>query len=109
MSAGAAAAPPEPSANLPAARAEALPASEPVSPNDVAWTVSLASSAMVVAPGANVTLTATANQESMARSGLIVILDGSTVVKPRCGSGTTCSLDGHERHTSVNLVHGRHR
>ena len=89
--AGAAAAPPEPSANLPAAQAEALPASEPVSPNDVAWTVSLASSAMVVGLGANVTLTATANQDVNGTLWSIVLLSGSTIVQPLCGFGTTCS------------------
>ena len=88
--AGAAAAPPEPSANLPAAQAEALPTGEPVSP-DLAWTVSLASSAMVVAPGVNVTMTATANQDVGPTLWSIVLLNGSTIVGPLCGDGSTCS------------------
>ncbi len=87
--AGAAAAPLEPSASLPAAQAAALPTSEPVSP-DLAWTVSLASSAMVVAPGANVTLTATANHDVASDAWSFVLLNGSTIVGLG-GYGTTWS------------------
>ena len=87
--AGAAAAPPEQSANPPAAQAEALPTSEPPSP-DLAWTVSLASSAMVVAPGASVTLTATANQAVDPTPWSFVLLKGSTVVGTG-GFGSTWS------------------
>jgi len=87
--AGAAAAPLEPSANLPAAQAAALPTSETLSPN-LAWSVDLAASAWWVAPGANVTLTATANQNVGSDAWSIVLLNGSTIVG-LCGDGTTCS------------------
>jgi hypothetical protein len=120
--AGAAAAPLEPSANLPAAQAAApdvapaagqvTAAQEPadcaptasagkgcdpagqtggtLSPN-AGWSVTLAASATVVLPGANVTLTATANQDVKPTIYYIVLLNGSTVVGTPCGIGTTCA------------------
>jgi hypothetical protein len=79
--AGAAAAPPKPSAN-PEAPAPALP-----------WTVILRTNAgaSAVLPGTSVTLTATANQDVLPTPYFIVIKDNTGTILHYCGSGTTCS------------------
>jgi hypothetical protein len=55
------------------------------------WTVTLGASATSVLAGANVILTATANQDVGPTPFYIFILDGNGSVLNDCGGGTTCS------------------